>query len=83
MSDYKAFHVELADKVAHVAINRPDKINAMNADFWSEIIQIFRWIDETDSIRAVVISGAAWTAGPAFLLGHFPAFVGYRRLERT
>jgi enoyl-CoA hydratase len=58
VSDYKAFNVELADKVAHVAINRPDKINAMNADFWSEIIRIFRWIDETDSIRAVIISGA-------------------------
>lgn len=58
MSDYQAFNVELADKVAHVAINRPDKINAMNADFWSEIIRIFDWVDSTDSIRAVVISGA-------------------------
>ncbi|MDP3365412.1 MAG: enoyl-CoA hydratase, partial [Pseudomonas sp.] len=37
MSDYKAFRVELADKIAHMQINRPDKINAMNADFWREI----------------------------------------------
>lgn len=58
MSDYKAFNVELADKVAHVVINRPEKINAMNADFWSEIIDIFRWIEDTDQVRAVVISGA-------------------------
>lgn len=41
MSDYKAFRVELADKIAHVQINRPDKINAMNADFWREIIRSF------------------------------------------
>src|SRR3989344_5164420 len=58
VSDYKAFNVELADKVAHVVINRPEKVNAMNADFWREIIEIFRWIDDTDEVRAVVISGA-------------------------
>jgi len=57
VSDYKAFRVELADKIAHVAINRPDKINAMNADFWPEIIEIFNWIEATDEVRAVVISG--------------------------
>lgn len=58
MTDYKAFNVSVADKVAHVVINRPEKVNAMNADFWREIIDIFRWIDDTDSVRAVVISGA-------------------------
>ncbi|WP_374981656.1 crotonase/enoyl-CoA hydratase family protein [Pseudomonas solani] len=58
MSDYKAFRVELTDKIAHVEINRPEKINAMNADFWTEIIDIFRWIDETDEVRVVVLSGA-------------------------
>ncbi|WP_339512454.1 crotonase/enoyl-CoA hydratase family protein [Pseudomonas sp. RL_15y_Pfl2_60] len=58
MAEYKAFQVELADKIAHVQINRPEKINAMNADFWSEIIEIFRWIDETDEVRVVVLSGA-------------------------
>ncbi|MDP3813874.1 enoyl-CoA hydratase-related protein, partial [Pseudomonas sp.] len=58
MSDYKAFNVVLADKVAHVLINRPEKVNAMNADFWSEIIDIFRWVDATDEVRVVVLSGA-------------------------
>ncbi len=58
MSDYSAFRVELADKIAHVIINRPEKINAMNAAFWSEIIDIFRWIDATDDVRVVVLSGA-------------------------
>ncbi|MBT8766633.1 crotonase/enoyl-CoA hydratase family protein [Metapseudomonas boanensis] len=58
MSDYKAFRVELADKIAHVEINRPEKINAMNADFWSEIVDIFRWIEDNDEVRVVVLSGA-------------------------
>ena len=58
MSEYTAFSVELVDKIAHVQINRPDKINAMNAAFWTEIIEIFQWIDDTDEARVVVLSGA-------------------------
>ncbi|MCW3148028.1 crotonase/enoyl-CoA hydratase family protein [Stutzerimonas stutzeri] len=58
MNEYQAFRVELADKVAQVVINRPEKINAMNAAFWTEIIDIFQWIDETDDVRVVVLSGA-------------------------
>lgn len=58
MSDYTAFNVELADHIAHVQINRPEKANAMNQAFWSEIIQIFEWADTTDEVRVVVLSGA-------------------------
>ncbi|NBF12427.1 crotonase/enoyl-CoA hydratase family protein [Pseudomonas sp. Fl4BN1] len=58
MSEYQAFRVELADNIAHVQINRPEKINAMNAAFWSEIVEIFQWIDDTDAVRVVVLSGA-------------------------
>ena len=58
MTDYTAFKVELSNHIAHVQINRPEKINAMNAAFWSEIVEIFQWIDDTDEARVVVISGA-------------------------
>lgn len=58
MSEYQAFIVELTGNVAHVQINRPDKINAMNAAFWTEIIDIFQWVEDTDAVRAVVLSGA-------------------------
>ncbi|MFK0092436.1 crotonase/enoyl-CoA hydratase family protein [Pseudomonas sp. NPDC090592] len=58
MTEYSAFKVELTDSIAHVQINRPEKVNAMNAAFWEEIIDIFQWIDDTDAVRAVVISGA-------------------------
>jgi len=58
MSEYQAFVVELSGNVAHVQLNRPEKINAMNAAFWTEIIDIFQWIEDTDAVRAVVISGA-------------------------
>jgi len=65
VNEYKAFRVELADKVAQVVIDRPEKINAMNADFWAEIIDVFRWVDDTDEVRVVVLSGA----GPHFSSG--------------
>ena len=58
MTEYSAFKVELTNSIAHVQINRPDKRNAMNAAFWEEIIDIFQWVDDTDAVRAVVISGA-------------------------
>ena len=58
MTEYQAFRVEMVGQVAHVQINRPDKVNAMNADFWREIIDIFNWADDADSVRAVVLSGA-------------------------
>ncbi|KQM50125.1 MULTISPECIES: crotonase/enoyl-CoA hydratase family protein [Pseudomonas] len=58
MSEYQAFVVELTGNVAHVQINRPEKINAMNAAFWTEIIDIFQWVEDTDAVRAVVLSGA-------------------------
>ncbi|PLP96062.1 enoyl-CoA hydratase [Pseudomonas sp. FFUP_PS_473] len=58
MTDYQAFKVELSNNIAHVQINRPEKVNAMNAAFWAEIIEIFKWIDDTDAVRVVVISGA-------------------------
>jgi len=58
LTEYQAFKVELKNSIAHVQINRPEKYNAMNAAFWSEIVEIFKWIDDTDAVRAVVISGA-------------------------
>nr|WP_240928549.1 crotonase/enoyl-CoA hydratase family protein [Pseudomonas fulva] len=58
VTQYSAFKVELNENIAHVQINRPEKLNAMNAAFWEEIIEIFQWVDDTDAVRAVVISGA-------------------------
>lgn len=58
MPDYSAFTVAQIDHVAHVQINRPEKRNAMNAAFWSEIIEIFQWVEQTDDVRVVVLSGA-------------------------
>lgn len=58
VNHYQAFCVELTNKIARISINRPDKLNAMNAAFWAEIREVFRWADETDEVRVVVLDGA-------------------------
>ena len=57
MDTYDTLEVSVADKVAHVALNRPEKSNAMNAAFWEECRRVFTWIDGEPGVRAVVLSG--------------------------
>ncbi|CAH2314143.1 delta(3,5)-Delta(2,4)-dienoyl- isomerase, mitochondrial [Pelobates cultripes] len=47
-----------AKHVLHVEINRPEKRNAMNKSFWSEMVLCFRAISDDPDCRVVVISGA-------------------------
>ncbi|XP_037675932.1 delta(3,5)-Delta(2,4)-dienoyl-CoA isomerase, mitochondrial isoform X1 [Choloepus didactylus] len=42
----------------HVQLNRPEKRNAMNKAFWSEMVECFNKIAQDADCRAVVISGA-------------------------
>ncbi len=54
---YNAFLVSVENNVAHVRLNRPDKANAMNEDFWKEITLIFKVLDEDNEVRVIVLSG--------------------------
>ena len=44
--------------VALVTINRPNKLNALNADVTSSIKDMVAWVEQTDTVRCVVITGA-------------------------
>ena len=59
------FEVTVADGVAHVRLNRPDKLNAMSRAFWSELPAIVRDIDDNARARVIVISstGKHFSAG--------------------
>ncbi|XP_037534262.1 delta(3,5)-Delta(2,4)-dienoyl-CoA isomerase, mitochondrial [Nematolebias whitei] len=54
-----------AESVMHVQLHRPDKLNAMNKDFWREMVECFSEITEDKDCRVVVVSGAGkmFTAG--------------------
>jgi len=49
--------LSLADKVATVTLNRPDKANAMNWQMWQDIRSAMQWADRTPEVRAVVLQG--------------------------
>jgi enoyl-CoA hydratase len=55
---YTTINTTLTDHIAHVALNRPDKANAMNQPMWQEIRAAMKWADETPAVRVVVIAGS-------------------------
>ena len=59
------FDVAIADGVAHLKLNRPDKLNSMNRAFWNELPAIVRDIDDNAKARVIVISstGKHFSAG--------------------
>ncbi|MDX2202005.1 MAG: crotonase/enoyl-CoA hydratase family protein [Hyphomicrobiaceae bacterium] len=59
------FEVTYADGVAHIKMSRPDKMNAMNRAFWSELPAIVRGIDAGAKARVIVLSstGKHFSAG--------------------
>ncbi len=62
---FETLKIELADAVATVELNRPEKANAMNLRMWLELREAFRWADEEASVRVAVLRGA----GPHFTAG--------------
>ena len=56
--NYQTLAVSLADGVANVVLNRPDKSNAMNRQMWDDIRDVFRKLDEMPEARVAVLSGA-------------------------
>lgn len=57
---------ETTDGICTVKINRPDKLNAMNADVAKELISTFEEISVDESIRVVILTGEgskAFSAG--------------------
>jgi enoyl-CoA hydratase/carnithine racemase len=55
----------VADGVATITLNRPDKLNALNGAMYAGILAALDETDNDDSVRAVIVTGA----GPAFCAG--------------
>ena len=63
--EFKHLAVALADGVATIALDRPDKANAITLPMWDEIRQAMRWLDETPEARVGIFTanGRHFTAG--------------------
>ncbi|MFA6313827.1 MAG: crotonase/enoyl-CoA hydratase family protein [Sterolibacterium sp.] len=55
---FETLAIALADGIARVQLNRPDKANAMNLAMWHEIREAFTWIDTAPAARVAILSGA-------------------------
>ncbi|AZG73243.1 crotonase/enoyl-CoA hydratase family protein [Shewanella livingstonensis] len=54
--NYKTLTVDISNKVAHIVLNRPNELNAMNVDFWHEFPSVIHDINNKSAARAIVIS---------------------------
>lgn len=53
----ETLRVTLADHIATVTLNRPDKANAMNWAMWQDIRSAMQWVDRTPEARVAIIEG--------------------------
>jgi enoyl-CoA hydratase/carnithine racemase len=62
---YSEILLEVADGVALVTLNRPDRLNAYTTSMGRELHEAFAHCDADDAVRAIVVTGA----GRAFCAG--------------
>mgnify|MGYP000140754588 FL=1 len=62
---YASLDVSIENHIAHVKLNRPEAMNAMNVDFWQELPVAIREINDGSEARVIVLSstGKHFSAG--------------------
>lgn len=63
--DLHLIELGLEDGIATLALNRPDKLNAMNDDLRAEFVTAMEWAELDDDVRALIVTGR----GRAFCAG--------------
>ena len=62
---FQFLQVDVADRIATITINRPDKLNALNDATMAELGQAIEWVHADSAVGGVVVTGA----GRAFVAG--------------
>jgi len=65
MPDFETAKLEIADGVATLTLNRPERMNAFNEAMVRDMVAAFDITDANDEVRAVIVTGA----GKAFCAG--------------
>ena len=63
--EWTCFDVTVEQKVGHVRLNRPEALNTMIPEFWSELPRVVAELSDRGDVRAIVISstGKHFSAG--------------------
>lgn len=64
-TDFETCYLDIADGVAVLTLNRPDRMNAFTGQMMLDMIAAFDQTDADDAVRAVIVTGA----GRAFCAG--------------
>lgn len=70
---------EVRDKVAHITINRPAKMNALNRTVLSELATTTTWAEQDENVKCIVLRGAggrAFSAGVDLKMFHEEGTIG-------
>src|SRR5258708_13981527 len=62
---YEQIIYEVADNIATITLNRPEKLNAFTGIMMNEMLDAFDKADADDNVRAIIVTGA----GRAFCAG--------------
>ncbi len=57
-SEYQTIDYGVADRIATITLNRPDRLNAFTARMMFELIDAIDHTDADDDVRAVIVTGA-------------------------
>lgn len=65
LEGYKTLSVTIDNHIAHVQLSRPEQLNSMIPEFWHELPEAVRKIDDSSAARVIVISsqGKHFSAG--------------------
>jgi enoyl-CoA hydratase/carnithine racemase len=55
----------VADGVATITLNRPERLNALNGAMYHGLTEAFDQTDRDDQVRVVIVTGAAALSAPA------------------
>ena len=75
--------VEISGGVAHVALNRPDKLNALDLAMFEALVAVGRRLSDEKGVRAVVLSGTARSFSVGIDLGALAGIGGLELTSRT
>ena len=53
---YTCFGLDVTEGVAHLQLSRPEAYNSMVPDFWTELPEVVKGLDDTGEARVIVLS---------------------------
>jgi enoyl-CoA hydratase/carnithine racemase len=83
LSPLETLLIDVADQVATITLNRPDRLNAYTVAMGAELFSSLRTLERSGEVRAVVITGAGRAFCAGMDLEGGDTFARERQFERT